>query len=793
MARRIEEILEFDEILRRLKNMTTSDLGKERIDSLEMESDLRRIEEMQQETEEALGLLMKRSSPPLIGIKGVSKWALHASRGGVLSIGEILSIGDFLRGVRRIRKYMSDNDSDRESVYPIIEGHISSLWGNVELERWIEKTIENEESLYDDASPRLKQIRRSLSQKKNNIREKLNSIVANQDLKGSLQDSIITMREGRYVVPVRQDSRGKIPGLVHDMSSSGQTVYIEPMAVVELNNEIRELEISEREEIIRILTEISEEIGQYPYEFKADEQIMAELDFLFAKGKLALEQNAIRPKFSTEFRTKLVEARHPLLDPKIVVPVTIELGGDYQALIITGPNTGGKTVSIKTLGLLTMMAQFGLHIPARSGSVVGIYKKIFADIGDEQSIEQSLSTFSSHMVHIVDILKEADENSLVLFDELGAGTDPTEGAALALSIIDTLKEQSIHVMATTHYNQLKLYALTEPGVQNASMEFDIDTLSPTYRLIIGVPGKSNAFEISRRLGLPDEIIGRANAFLETEDIAFEDVLEELENERQRLEQTRMRTEEEKEALEKELSKTRKQSAALEREKDRILEKARKEAKDLVTEAKENAELALSEIKDITNKLEKEEAKTLQQAQDLLRSDLKRLKRSDKNGVVLKEASNPVKELKLGDTVFAQSLGVEATVLALEDAKGNVLVQAGLMKMSLPKNTLVQASKTRQEERRTKNSKNLVQKKAKNAKTEIDIRGKTFEECVADLDKMIDDAYLTNLKSVRIIHGKGTGALRQKVQEYLRKHKLVKSYKEAAYDDGGSGVTYGELK
>lgn len=793
MARRIEETLEFDQILESLKKVASSDLGRDRIDQMVFEKEVEKIEGMQAETQEALELLMKRSTPPLIGIKGVYKWALHASRGGVLSISEILSVGDFLRGVGKIQNYMLENESDKESAYPIIEGHISSLWANPSLEKWIERTIETEESIYDDASPKLKQIRRNLLLKKNSIRDKLNQIVSDQDNKGSLQDAIVTMRQGRYVVPVRQDSRGKIPGLVHDMSSSGQTVYIEPIAVVELNNDIRQLELEEREEIIRILTEISQEIGQYPYEFQADETIMAELDYIFAKGKLALAQNAVRPKLSKERYTKLIEARHPSLDPKTVVPVSLELGGDYDALIITGPNTGGKTVSLKTLGLLTLMAQYGLHIPARSGSIIGLYDGVYADIGDEQSIEQSLSTFSSHMVNIIDIMNRVDYKSLVLFDELGAGTDPTEGAALALSIIDYLKSKDIRLMATTHYNQLKLYALTEPGVQNASMEFDLESLSPTYRLIVGTPGKSNAFEISRRLGLSDEIILGASNFLESEDIAFEDVLEELEAERQKLELERSQTQAFKEDLDREKNNLDRELRKLEAEKDRIIDRAKSDAKQILIEAKEDAQLALSGIKDITNKLEKDEARTIQESQDILRDNLKKLQKNDKNGLVLKEAPNPVKNIKPGDTVFAQSLGVEATVLEVEDSRGNVLVQAGLMKMSLPKKTLVQVSKTKEKERKNRNAKSLVQSKTKSVKTEVDIRGMTFEEALPILGKSIDDAYLTNLKSVRIIHGKGTGALREKVREYLRTHSLVKSQKEAGHEDGGSGVTYANLK
>ncbi|MDY3118497.1 MAG: endonuclease MutS2 [Peptoniphilus sp.] len=786
MAPRIEAILEFYDIVDQLKSLTTSSIGKNCCDAMEFSSDVCVIEQRQEETEEAFRLLVERSAPPLSGARPVAKSAHYASRGGVLHISELLEIGDSLRGVSGMRKYMAQVDESEEDPYPVIRAMVSALWTQGDLREKIESTIESEESIYDDATPKLKSIRRSLARKKEQVRDKLQTILNSQDLQESLQDSLVTMREGRYVVPVRHDARNKVKGLVHDMSASGQTVYIEPMAIVEANNDIRQLELEERDEIQRILEELSQEVGRYPEAFSENERLFGQLDFIFAKAKLASDQNAIRPKISTSGRTKLVSARHPLIDRHKVIPLSLELGGANQGLIITGPNTGGKTVSLKTLGLMVLMTQYGLHIPADKGTMIGIYDGVYADIGDEQSIEQSLSTFSGHMVHIVDILKKANENSLVLFDELGAGTDPTEGAALALSIIEYLMAEGVSFMATTHYTQLKLYALTREGVQNASMEFDVETLTPTYRLHVGVPGKSNAFEISSRLGLPDKILAGAEEFLESEDIAFEDVLSTLEEERSRLEKREAELVQLTGQYRREMAEARQSADRLKREKDQILRKAKDEARRIVKSAKEDADLAVSEIRDLREQLRKEDAQTLQQAQDILREGGKKYRNKDE-GVVLKRASNPAKALKPGDEVFAESLGVSATVLEAPDQKGDVLVQAGLMKMTLPANSLIRSEVEAKKEKKV-NASTVRQKKQKHAKVEFDIRGKTFEEAEPILEKALDDGYLASLDRIRIIHGKGTGMLRKKVKEYLRRHPSVKKQEDAEPAEGGSGVT-----
>lgn len=791
MAHKIEAILEFYDIIDRLKELTVSSIGKERVDAMAFTSNREKILRMQQETEEAFQLLVTRSAPPLSGARPVAKSAQYASRGGTLSIAEVLEIGDSLRGVSRMQRYLAETDDTIEEPYPLIRAMVSELWTRGDLREKIESTIENEESIYDDATPELLRIRRSLARKKDQVRDKLQGILNSADLQESLQDSLVTMRQGRYVVPVRHDARSKVKGLVHDMSASGQTVYIEPMAVVEINNDIRELELKEREEIQRILEELSAIIGEDAEAFASNEVLFADLDFIFAKAKLASDQNAISPKLSKNKTTKLLNARHPLIPADKVVPLSLELGGEEGGLIITGPNTGGKTVSLKTMGLMVLMTQYGLHIPADKGTVIGIYDGVYADIGDEQSIEQSLSTFSGHMMNIIDILERAGENSLVIFDELGAGTDPTEGAALALSIIEHCIATGITFMATTHYTQLKLYALTRDGVQNASMEFDIETLTPTYKLHVGVPGKSNAFEISSRLGLPQEILSGAEGFLERKDIAFEDVLKTLEAERSRLEKREAELVQLKGEYQREMQQAKRKAEVVEKERDRILEKARDEARRVLKSAKDDADLAVSEIKELKQHLESDEAKTLQEAQDVLREGNKKFRKGDR-GLVVKKAKNPAKKLKPGDTVYAESLGVEATVLEKPDGKNNVLVQAGLMKMTLPANTLVMRQ-VQDNHRQKANTGKVSQKKSKNAKVEFDIRGKTFEEAEPILEKAIDDAYLASLDHIRIIHGKGTGMLRKKVKEYLRTHASIKKYEDAEPGDGGSGVTIAYLR
>ncbi|MDO5037658.1 MAG: endonuclease MutS2 [Tissierellia bacterium] len=793
MTSKAVKILELDKILDQLKSLTVSSLGKDRIDEMTLLRDLAEVNHAQDETEEATQILLKRSTPPLGGVVPVTRWVQRAARGGTLSMGELLRVGDALRGARRLKDYMHKDEADRDSAYPILEGHISSLWTKESLEKKIERAIISEEEMADDASIKLKKIRQAMVSKRKAVRDKLEAIVTSQDYQNALQDRIVTLREGRYVVPVKQSRKKMIPGLVHDMSSSGQTLFIEPMAVVELNNELRSLELEEREEIQRILRDLSQEVGENPYEFQANELVLRELDYIFAKGKLALDQGAIRPQINDQKYTSLEAAKHPLLDPKTVVPINIDLGKDYSSLIITGPNTGGKTVSLKTLGLLTLMTQYGLHIPARESSQVGIFNQVFADIGDEQSIEQSLSTFSSHMLNIVEILNQVSSDDLVLFDELGSGTDPTEGAALALSILETMRKKEIRTMATTHYNQLKTYALSTQGVQNASMEFDVETLSPTYRLIIGLPGKSNAFEISRRLGLSDEVLDQASHYLKLEDVELEKVLATIEKERFYLEKERREIRQERLDLDQKHKVYDKEVSRVRKERDQIIREAKDKATRILEEAKEEADLAVSEIRSVGLVLEKEKARSLQESQDLLRQGLKNVRLDSDEGIRLKKASQPAKALKPGDTVYAQSLGVEGTVLEIDETKDQVLLQAGIMKMTLPRATLVKKQGPKEAPAGSIRTKQVIQDKQKSVKSEIDIRGKNFEEARPEIDQALDDAYLTGLSSLRIIHGKGTGSLRKKVRDYLKAYPIVSSYHEAKANEGGSGVTYANFK
>ena len=602
----------------------------------------------------------------------------------------------------------------------------------------------------------------------------------------------MTIREGRYVIPVKQENRSSVPGLVHDVSSSGATAFVEPMAVVELNNELRELEIKEREEIERILKELSNLVAEESENILENQKILQQLDFIFAKGKLALDMKATRPILNEKGYINIKKARHPILNAKKVVPIDVYLGKDFNSLIITGPNTGGKTVTLKTVGLLTLMAQSGMHIPADFNSEIAVFNQVFADIGDEQSIEQSLSTFSSHMVNIVDILNNVEYNSLILFDELGARTDPTEGAALAMSILDHLLKLNVRTMATTHYSQLKLYALTTENVTNASVEFDVETLSPTYKLLIGVPGKSNAFEISKRLGLQDYIINEAKDLISKENIEFEDVL-------QALEKDRIATEENKNVAERyrmEVEKL-KEDLALEKDRikeqrDKLLQKAREDARDILRNAKEDADSLVGELRDISSEIEKDRNKKIQEAQDKLKSKLTDVEKTLSSAVLNVKSKKPPKNLKIGETVEVLTFNQKGDVLSEPDESGNVRVQVGIMKITAHISTLKRTTSDENEKNHTRN-KTIISNKSKDIKTEIDLRGKNLDEAFLEVDKYLDDAYIAGLKEIHIIHGKGTGVLREGMKSYLRGHKHVRTSRLGVYGEGGDGVTIVEIK
>lgn len=786
--KRASKTLEFDKVLVELKKLASASITSEYIDQVEISTQYEVVKNRLNETHEALKLIIAKGEPQLFGIVDIRSIIKRTEIGGALTAGGLLQVSDFLRVSRGLKTYLKKDsyNSDEEVKLEYIDKLIEDLYTDKRLEDEINSKIISEEEIADDASRELLRIRRGIVAKKDSIKNKLNGILSSHA--DFLQDAIVTLRDGRYVVPVKIENKSRVKGLVHDISGSGQTAYIEPMAVVEANNDLKELYIKENLEIEKILKELSELVGETSEEIKSNQEKLIELDFIFAKARLGLNYRANMPKLNREGRINLIKAYHPFLDRKIAVPIDINLGIDFTSLIVTGPNTGGKTVSIKTVGLLTLMTQFGLLIPADEASEIGVFEKVFADIGDEQSIEQSLSTFSSHMVNIVYILKNVTPNSLVLFDELGAGTDPTEGAALARSIMDFMLERKIRCISTSHYNQLKIYALTTDGVANASMEFDVDSLSPTYRLLIGVPGKSNAFEISRRLGLPDEIIGEAKKLLSSENIEFEDVLQSIDEDRTKIREYREELEREKADLEKENKRLQSKIKKLEDQKEKILEKSREEAKRLLLNTKENVDIILSEINEARDKISSENSKKIQEAQDLLRESIKNAR--DKSELEIIKAANPIREIKVGDKVRT-SLGNLATVLELPDKKGNVLVQSGIMKMNMPKDSLTRIDV--QEDTTKNNTRSILKNKATNVKSEIDIRGKNFEDAKDIVDKYLDDAYLSGLKSVRIIHGKGTGVLRQKLREHFRNVKLIKSYKDAEYNEGGDGVTVVTLK
>ncbi len=786
--KRASKTLEFDKVLVELKKLASASITSEYIDQVEISTQYEVVKNRLNETHEALKLIIAKGEPQLFGIVDIRSIIKRTEIGGALTAGGLLQVSDFLRVSRGLKTYLKKDsyNSDEEVKLEYIDKLIEDLYTDKRLEDEINSKIISEEEIADDASRELLRIRRGIVAKKDSIKNKLNGILSSHA--DFLQDAIVTLRDGRYVVPVKIENKSRVKGLVHDISGSGQTAYIEPMAVVEANNDLKELYIKENLEIEKILKELSELVGETSEEIKSNQEKLIELDFIFAKARLGLNYRANMPKLNREGRINLIKAYHPFLDRKIAVPIDINLGIDFTSLIVTGPNTGGKTVSIKTVGLLTLMTQFGLLIPADEASEIGVFEKVFADIGDEQSIEQSLSTFSSHMVNIVYILKNVTPNSLVLFDELGAGTDPTEGAALARSIMDFMLERKIRCISTSHYNQLKIYALTTDGVANASMEFDVDSLSPTYRLLIGVPGKSNAFEISRRLGLPDEIIGEAKKLLSSENIEFEDVLQSIDEDRTKIREYREELEREKADLEKENKRLQSKIKKLEDQKEKILEKSREEAKRLLLNTKENVDIILSEINEARDKISSENSKKIQEAQDLLRESIKNAR--DKSELEIIKAANPIREIKVGDKVRT-SLGNLATVLELPDKKGNVLVQSGIMKMNMPKDSLTRIDV--QEDTTKNNTRSILKNKATNVKSEIDIRGKNFEDAKDIVDKYLDDAYLSGLKSVRIIHGKGTGVLRQKLREHFRNVKIIKSYKDAEYNEGGDGVTVVTLK
>ncbi len=791
MNDKVLHTLEYDKIIKLLTDKATSEPGRKLCRELLPMSDLEEIEKAQTETADAFGYILKKGSISFGNNKDIGYSVKSLEIGSTLSTAELLSIAGLLENVERVKKY---GEKDREetpddSLTEYFEG-LSPLSN---LSKEIRRCIISEEEIADDASPNLKSIRRNKIQAGEKIHSQLNSLV-NGSARTYLQDAVITMRNNRYCLPVKAEYKSNVPGMVHDQSSTGSTVFIEPASVVELNNKIRELELQEKEEIRIILRDLSAVAGSHTEELVANHKIMSKLDFIFAKAGLAADENASRPVFNNDKIIRIRRGRHPLLDKKSVVPIDIHLGDDFDLLVITGPNTGGKTVSLKTVGLFTLMGQAGLHIPAADRSSLSVFTEVFADIGDEQSIEQSLSTFSSHMTSIVKILEHADENSLCLFDELGAGTDPTEGAALAIAILNYLHDRGIRTMATTHYSELKVYALSTKFVENACCEFDVESLRPTYRLLIGIPGKSNAFAISKKLGLSDEIIEAAKEQITEEKESFEDLIATLENNRITLEKDREEVDAAKARIE-----------GLERDLKNRLDKVTESKEKIIREANEEARLILQEAKDYADETIRIMNKTgggiSMKELEAKRSEVrgKISQKNEKLSVKQKKVSGGIDpdKLKKGDSVRVLSMGVKGIVNTLPDAKGNLYVQCGILRsqVNIKDLELVDEAEVFTEGSKFKggNTSKIRMSKSFAVPTEINLLGKRVDEAIAELDKYLDDAYLAHLPSVRIVHGKGTGALRSAVQNLLKKNKSVKSYRLGEHGEGDAGVTIAEFK
>lgn len=783
-------ILEYHKIINLLEERASSLPGKDLCRLLLPKTDLKEISLDQANTRDALNRLMIKGGLSFGGNKPVGSSLSSLEIGSCLSAAELLTIAGLLENANRVKTYGRRERED--SPLDTLDNLFDTIEPLTFLSQEIRRCILSEEEFADDASPALKHLRRQKLLTNEKIHSQLNSLV-NGSCRTYLQDAVVTMRNNRYCIPVKAEYKNQVPGMIHDQSSTGSTLFIEPSSVVNLNNQLKELELQEKEEIERILASLSSQAGEYIPALAENQRILTQLDFIFAKGLLALEQNASEPIFNQEHYIHIRKGRHPLLDKKKVVPIDISLGKDFDLLIITGPNTGGKTVSLKTLGLFTLMGQAGLHIPAADRSELSVFTNVFADIGDEQSIEQSLSTFSSHMKNIVTILEEADSDSLCLFDELNAGTDPTEGAALAIAILSHLHERGIRTMATTHYSELKVFALSTPFVENACCEFDVETLSPTYRLLIGIPGKSNAFAISGKLGLPEQIIDKAREEISADKESFEDLLASLEQSRITIEKEQLEIANYKAEIKTLKNRLQQKNEKLDENRDRILRRANEEAKEILQEAKAVAD---ETIRIFQKAGPGASIKDLEKARAGIRDKInqKNEKLTLKTEAPAKKALKPG-DLKLGDSVKILSMGLKGTVNSLPDQKGNLFVQCGIIRSQTNIRDLVlidEPTITTPVLSRTGSGK-VKMSKSLSVSPEINLLGKTVDEAIALLDKYLDDAYLAHLPSVRIVHGKGTGALRAGVQNHLRRCKTIQSFRLGEFGEGDAGVTIAEFK
>ena len=788
MNTKVLTTLEYNKIIDLLTEKADSEPGKKLCRDLVPSTDLSAIRTAQRETKDALARLFRIGSTSFGSNRDLGFSIRSLEIGSSLSMSELLKLASFLDNVSRIKTYGKKEREDLPN--DSLDAYFEGLTPMTQLANEINRCILSEEEMADDASPKLKSIRRSKLSTNEKIHSQLTSMV-NGAYRTFLQDAVITMRDNRYCIPVKAEYKSQVSGMVHDQSSTGSTFFIEPAAVVNLNNQLKELDLQEQEEIEVILGDLSSQAAVHTSELAADQKIMTTLDFIFAKAKLAMEQNATEPIFNTEHYIQIRKGRHPLLDKKKAVPIDVRLGKDFDLLVITGPNTGGKTVSLKTVGLFTLMGQAGLHIPALDRSELSIFSEVYADIGDEQSIEQSLSTFSSHMTRVVHILQHADADSLCLFDELGAGTDPTEGAALAIAILNYLHDRGIRTMATTHYSELKIYALSTNFVENACCEFDVETLRPTYRLLIGIPGKSNAFAISSKLGLSDEIIHAAKEQISKEDESFEDVIADLEQSRVTIEKEQQEIAEYKERIRTLQEQLQKKNEKIDQAKDKILRDANEKARAILQEAKDVAD---ETIRDFNKAGASADIKELEKKRQKVRDKI-----NEKNGKLAlgntqkKPADQKTvdpKKLKKGDSVKIISMNLKGIVNTLPDARGNLFVQCGIMRMQTNVNDLVPVKEdtiTAPALQRTNTGK-LKMSKSFSVSSEINLLGCTVDEAIAKLDKYLDDAYLAHLPSVRVVHGKGTGALRNAVQSHLKRLKYVKEYRLGEYGEGDAGVT-----
>ncbi|MBO4991960.1 MAG: endonuclease MutS2 [Firmicutes bacterium] len=791
MNDKARRVLEYNKIVGLLEEMASSTVTKERIRKLSPMTDARKIREAQEETTEAVTVIMVKGALPLGGFYDIGGLARVARKGGTLTMKQLLQVLYNLQVARNAATFLG-SDLPKEQL-PKIMGLASVISVQKRLEDEIDRCILSEDEMADSASPELKRLRRAILRQNEDIRVKINSMINSQENRTFLQDAIVTIRQGRYVIPVKQEHKSRVSGIVHDQSQTGATLFIEPQAIVDMNNELRELELQEKKEVQRILSELSSAVGSVEREIKYNQKILLELDFMFAKGKLSVKMRGSQPQINESGYLRIKNGRHPLIAAKKVVPVTVALGRDYHTLVITGPNTGGKTVTLKTIGLFCMMAQSGLHLPADCGTEMPIYHKIFADIGDEQSIEQSLSTFSSHMTNIVSIVEESDGETLVLLDELCAGTDPTEGAALAIAILGELQSRGAAIAATTHYTELKKYALSTAGVQNASMEFDVETLSPTYRLRVGIPGRSNAFEISKKLGLDDTIVERAGLLLERGDIQFEDVVMKIEQDRKDAEAERDEAIQLNIEMKHQKEKLEEKAKRLEEQKEKILSKAREEAADMIREARELSDQVSRELRQMEKLRNSGE---IDRRQEKIRSQLREASGKYRTQVKTVENNEPVNPnlLKLGDRVKVLTVDQNGTVLTLPDAKGDLQVQVGLLKLNVNLKNIskIQENVSKKEKQKQRYGA-LYRSKAQSVSISCNVIGKTLDEAEDIVDKYLDDAFMAGLKEVTLIHGRGAGILREGLQRMLKRHKHVDGFRKGAYNEGGDGVTVVTLK